>query len=623
MSDLISVDQLINCAKQSKVLCYDIEYKANDFGYSIKDFDLHGVGFATLCEGEIIAEYYTDRELIQRIINECFTMDIHCVAHYSQSDIAGLMAAGYKVPDNFLIDDTILIMSLLDENRSTYGLKKLAKSLYAVEMDEYKEAASEGLDSLRFQKYGKLDVMVELKIFCDNYEKLVESPSYQLYRDVLTPSIRTYADIMQVGCHWDIDRGLQMYLKIVPRITELEKKIYSKLGKLNIGSTQQLANRLFRDLGYSTDGLSASKKTGAISLDKKNLEILAKRHKVCQDIITWRSLNKMLSTYLNPYMARMRECGKVTGMYSLHSDTGRTRCSGENLQNVPTGFKNPLMSDLVIREGFVARPGKRLIVSDFAGLELRVAATVCQEPFFQDAFRKYSCSNCGDSGESRTMLHKCPSCGVDEHSGFKHGADLHSMTRDSILALKGDRQAAKVINFSIIYLAGAYKLHHEYPSLSPDEWDAIIQEYMGRLPGVRRYHQKQERLYKTGKVSWDIFGRRRYVALPKRTSDRVAYMKLYKRGLNQIVNQPIQGPAATLTQIAQNDLRHLWLCKNWWKTRAVVVNSVHDEIVAEVDEDIAVEAMKDVQFCMENCQRFLDVPLAAEPKIVTNWAQGK
>lgn len=620
---MIECSELIKCAKRSRVLTYDIEYIANDFGYSIKDFDIHGCGFATLCDNEIIAEYYTDRESIQRIIDECFTMDIHCVAHFSQSDIAGLLSAGYKVPDHFLIDDTILILSLLDENRQSYGLKKLAKDLYGVEMDEYKEAASGGLDSPRFMKYGKLDVMVELKIFCDFYEQLVESPAYDLYRNHLMPSIRTFADLMQTGCIWDIKHGHDMYLKIVPRIQDLEKRIYSKIGKLNLGSTQQLANRLFRDLGYSSDGLTVSRKTGKVSLDKKNLEALAKRHKVCRDIITWRSLNKMLSTYLSPYMNRMVSCGKVTGMYSLHSDTGRTRCSGENLQNVPTGFKNPDMRDLVIRDGFIARPGKKLIVSDFAGLELRVAATVCQERFFQDAFRKYSCKTCGCTGESNIMLHVCPECGESDESAFVHGADLHSMTRDSIAALKGDRQAAKVINFSIIYLAGKYKLAGEYPSLSPDEWQEIIDEYMGRLKGVKRYHLRQERLYREGKESIDIFGRRRYVPKPKRIADKVAYMKLYKRGLNQIVNQPIQGPAATLTQIAQNDLRAKWISGGLWKSRAMIINSVHDEIVCEVDEDLVDLCVLDVRDAMEGCQRFLDVPLKAEPKVVTKWSEAK
>jgi DNA polymerase I-like protein with 3'-5' exonuclease and polymerase domains len=606
------------------LLCFDIEYAASDFGFHTKDFDLHGCGFSTLCRDEIIAEYYTDRAIIQEIIDECFTMDIHCIAHYSQSDIAGLMSAGYKLPDNFLVEDTILLLSMLDENRQTYGLKAIARNMYNVDMEDYREAAKEGLSTERFYKYGKLDVMVELKIFCDHYDTLKDSPAFELYRE-LCKSVRTFADIMQVGMLWDVKVGYDLYLKIIPRIEEVEKRIYQTIGKINLASTPQLTNRLFRDLGYSTDGLPVSRKTGKVSLDKKAMAILAKKHKVCRDIVLWRSLKKVLSTYLTPYMEKMQNCGHVFGNYSLHSNTGRTRCSGENLQNVPTTFKNKSMEDLSLRSGFVARPGKKLIVSDFAGIELRVGATVCQEPFFQQAFRRYSCKVCGTEGESNIILHQCPDCGAaeDDKEGFWHGADLHNLTRDSIKQLNGDRSAAKAINFSIIYLAGPYKLHAEYPSISVDQWDDIIKAYLKKLPGVRRYHQTQEAIYKAGKESRDIFGRRRFVPLPRKTADPKKYKKEYKLGLNQIVNQPIQGPSAALIQIAQNDLRDVWLEKKWWKTQAMIINSVHDEIVTEVDIDLVDEAYKDLQFAMENCQRFLDVPLRAEPVICDSWAEAK
>lgn len=621
---MIEVDQIISCAKQSKVLCFDIEYKASDYGYREKGFDIHGCGFATICRGEIIAEYYTKREDIQRLIDECFTEEIHCIAHYGQSDIAGLLAAGYRVPDKFLIEDTILIMALLDENRKTYGLKQLAKTLYNVQMDEYKEAASEGLDTERFYKYGKLDVMIELKIFCDYYETLRDSPAFEIYRE-LCRSIRSIADMMYTGMVWDNDVGYEMYLQIVPKIEKLEKSIYSKIGKVNLASPVQLVNRFFRDLSYSTAGLEVSRKTGKVSLGKKNMAKLAKKHKVCQDIVTWRSLKKILSTYLAPYMESMNQCGAVFGNYSLHSNTGRTRCSDQNLQNIPSKFANPELKPFRLRKGFIPKPGRKMIVSDFAGLELRVGGTVCQEPFFQNAFRRYECKSCGATGSSNTILHACPHCGSaeNEESGFWHGADLHNLTRDSIKALKGDRKAAKAINFAIIYLAGPYRLHAEYDSLSVDEWEVIINEYLARLAGVRAYHANQEKIYKAGKECRDIFGRRRFVPLPKKTADSREYMKKYKSGLNQIVNFPVQGPAATLTLIAMNDIRDRWISKGWWQTKAMILNIVHDEIVCEADEDILHEAANDIRECMEACERFLDVPLRAEPTICNNYAEAK
>jgi DNA polymerase-1 len=622
---MIDHKDLIACAKESKVLTYDIEYEASDYGFHTKDFDLHGMGVATICDGEIIADYYTDRAIIQEIIDECFTMDIHCIAHFSQSDIAGLIRAGYRVPDHFLVDDTIMILCLLDENKKSYGLKKIAKSEYGIDMEEYKDAAKEGLDTDRFYKYGKLDVMIELKIFCDHYDSLKESPAFELYRKVLMPSIRTFADIMVAGMHWDINYGRDLYLRIIPRIQQVEKRIYAKLGKVNIASPQQLSNRLFRDLGYSTAGLEVSRKTGAISLDKRNLTKLASKYKVCQDIITWRSLKKVISTYLSDYMDKMNNCGRVFGMYSLHSDTGRTRASKSNLQNVIARFSNPEMKDLNLRKGFIPRPGKSMGVADFAGLELRVGATVCDEPFFKNAFRIYKCKCCGAEGQSNTILHHCPECGVfeDEKEGFWHGADLHGMVRDRITALKGDRSAAKVVNFAIIYLAGGFQLNRQYPALSVDEWNAVINDYLSELKGVRRYHRRQEALLKANKESRDIFGRRRYVKPPRKTGDAKQYKKEYKRALNILVNQPVQGPGSAINQAAQNHLRNKWIEKGWWVKRAVIIASVHDEIVIEMDKEIEQEALQDLTDSMEYQERLLDVPLRAEGKIVASWGDAK
>lgn len=620
---MIPYQQIIECAKESKVLCFDIEYSASEFGFHTPGFDLHGCGFATICNGEIVADYYQDREEIQEIINECFNMEIHCIAHFSQTDIAGLLAAGYYVPDYFLLDDTILILSLLDENRQSYGLKQLAKSLYGIEMEDYNTAASEGLDSERFYKYGKLDVMIELKLFCDHYEQLKESPTYELYREHLTVSIRTFADIMLHGMYWDEDYGRELFLKIVPRIRNLEEKIYASIGRLNLGSTKQLARRLFVDLGYSTEGLPLSKTTKAVSVNAASMVILAKRNKVCKDIVTWRSLKKILSTYITSYMTKMKQCGKVYGTFSIHSDTGRTRCSDSNCQNVPTKMEGEFLDDLEIRKGFVPRPGKIMAVADFAGLELRGAATVTQEPMFQNAFRQYTCKVCGTEGESNTILHNCPECGVfeDENEGFWHGLDLHSKTRDEIEALNGDRKAAKAANFQIIYLATAWTMHNAHPALSVEEWDVIIREYLRNRPNLVKYHKHQENLFRNGKPSYDIFGRRRFVKPPKKTGDVKKYKSEYKRGLNMIVNAGIQSPCAAITQMAQNTLRETWIKKGWWKTKAIIINSVHDEIITEFDEDIKEQAIKDLQWSMESQEKYLDCPLRAQPSIVNSWAE--
>jgi DNA polymerase I-like protein with 3'-5' exonuclease and polymerase domains len=296
------------------------------------------------------------------------------------------------------------------------------------------------------------------------------------------------------------------------------------------------------------------------------------------------------------------------------------------MQTVPKKFDSPEMKEIEIRKGFVPRKRKKMLVADFAGVELRGAATICPEPFFQQAFRHYHCRICGAEGESNTILHNCPSCGVfeNEKEGFWHGADLHSMTRDEIPALNGNRNDAKAVNFAIIYLASGWTLHQQHPHLSADQWQVIIDQYMSRLKGVQAYHKRQEEIYKSGKPSYDIFGRRRFVKLPKKTADAKKYRSEYKRGLNQIVNQPIQGPCSSaFTQIAMNKLRKVWIDKGWWKTKAMILAMIHDEIVSEADEDIIEEARVDLRDAMESCEVFLDVPVRSEARVVANWYEGK
>jgi DNA polymerase I-like protein with 3'-5' exonuclease and polymerase domains len=634
---VISHTTMIQGAKESKLLCYDIEYQADRFGPKKPDFDLHGCGFSTVIDGSIACEYYTDRAIIQEIIDSCFNDEIHCIAHNSQSDLVAFLSAGYRIPDHFMIDDTLVIMSLLDENRKSFGLKQLAKSLYKIDMIDYKTASKGGLDTQIFYEYGKRDVQIELKIFCDFYPKLKASPTYKLYREHLMPSIRTFTDISHFGMRWDQKFGKELYLRIIPRIQKLESEIYKKIGKTNLDSPDQLANRLFRDLGYSTEGLEVSRKTGKVSTGAKNLTKLAKTKPICASIITLRSLKKIISTYLTSYAESQQVCGKVSGSFFIHSKTGRTRCTDDNLQNVPTEYDqdNPFLKDIKLRDGFVCPDGWGMCVTDFAALELRVGATVCQEKFFQDVFRGYHCKVCGAKGKSNTILHACPKCGVfeSEKTGFWHGQDLHNKTRDEIPQLNGDRHASKTINFAILYLAGGWQLNSQYPAISVEDWEDIKEAFMARLPSVKKYHLTQKKLFEEGKTSWDMFGRRRFCPYPKqpkvfKTEEenkqaKKKYRSECKGGWNEIVNQPIQGPAAVFTQIAQNTFRAEMIKEGLWGNSVRIVNSVHDEIVTIFKHGLEKIASERIQYHMESCERFLDVPLRANPKIVTCWGDAK
>jgi len=583
-----------------------------------EEFDIHGCGFATIEDGKIINEYYTDREDIQAIIDAAFDGEVECIAHNSQFDLKILKRAGYTYSDP-LIRDTIVLLNLYDENMMSYGLKDLVPSIYNKEMVDYKTASAGGLDTEEFYQYGKDDVYWELRLYLDFRPKVKAKGCWDLYL-VLMKSILVFSDIMYTGMKWDIERARKLYLDLLSRSIKLEKEIHRKIGKINISSDDQLRNRFFRDLGYDSTGLNLTDK-GKIQLNDESMTKLSKKYKVCKLILEYRKIKKLIGTYVQPltHEAATSFDGRVHGSYSVHSDSGRTRCSDHNLQNVPTEYKDERFESLYgvnVRECFIAEEGRGLIVADHSQLELRTAAHETQDPSFLEAYLSYKCP-CGAEGKSKKLLRTCPKCGAEENEkeGFWHGLDLHTDTANAIEMLNGDRQAAKTCNFLLIYNGSAGRLHFSQKHIPMDVCERIKDEYLRKRPGVTRNIKRVEKLYQNNMPVMGLLGRQRRIPPEEKA-------RYYKGGLNKLNNFPMQWAGALIIQMGQIKFRNLMKKKGWWLTKVFLVNSIHDEIVVECDLDIIEEVAIDLRDCMEQCIQ-LRVPLRADPKIVANWADGK
>jgi len=612
----ISVAEMIKVATDSKLLCFDVEHESTT-KWSLPNFDIHGCGFSSFKDGKIISEYYTSREDIQKILTNCFVGDIEVIAHNASFDLNCLKSAGYVFQDP-LIRDTIVLLNLYDENMQSYGLKDVVPEIYGEKMSSYKEASAAGLDTQAFYDYGKDDVYWELRIYLDYRPKVKKKGCWELFT-VLMKSLLVFTDISYYGMLWDVDQARPLYIKLLAAKTRIEKSIFKKIGKLNISSPGQLKKRLFYELGYSPKGLVENRNTGKVALDEANLVILSKRYAVCKLIISYRKVAKLISTYIEPLTTEesVSKDGRVHGNFYLHSNTGRTRSSDHNLQNVPTEYSEPELAGINIRKAFVAGKGKKLIVSDYSQLELRLAGHITADKGFMDAYLNYSCP-CGAKGAANRILRNCPSCGAKENEsgGFWHGQDLHQATTDSIPQMNGDRKAGKVANLAIIYNAKAYRLHTQYPKISQDVWEDIVRGFLRKYSGVDRFLKSVTRSYRAKQPVMSLLGRQRNI------TDDARKERSEKLNLNQLNNFPGQAAGAIIIQLAQIKLRNRWKKKGWWIDKAMIINSIHDEIVIEADLDILDEAKEDVRECMENCIT-LKVPLRADPVIASSWGDAK
>lgn len=627
-------------AKSSGYLCFDIEYDPIRYkGIFHPGFCIHGCGFASLDGDKIVSEYVTDVDRIQAIINECFPdPSIQIVAHNAKFDILCLKRVG-MLPCDPQIRCTMIALNLLDENllATDIGLKPTVLREYGYKMMTFKEASANGLDAEVFRLYAEDDVQWELRLYLDLEPKLI--PFRDLYLKILMPSVLTFADVEYFGIYWDQDKSDEFYRKLYVSREQLLKQIYRKIGRLNLDSPIQLSKRLFNEMKYSTQ-YTEKGKNGSYCLDSTVLDQMASRYEVCNWIRAYRSCQKLIGTYLEPIQMQClnNEDSRIHSSYWLTSKTGRTKCSNVNNQNFPVAVGDDLgdlahiFQDVRIRSACSVPIGKKLAISDFNQLELRLSGHSMGEKDFINAYCDWTCFSCDSKGSSTTILHKCPNCGIVEDEkalskgiGFWHGRDLHTEVLEylppNMRQLLG-RKEGKALNFAIIFNAGGWRLHYEHPQMSPEDWQAAIDAIMFKRPHAKRYHENSERLLKSVGERESLFGRKRRIPKDQYTVKGSPDKKKFKAALNEFINAPIQGDGALLCQLSMVKLRKCWTEKGWWGTRVKIVNMIHDEIVVEADEEIIETVADDLQYWMENAASF-SVPIRASRGIYDNWADAK
>jgi len=423
----------------------------------------------------------------------------------------------------------------------------------------------------------KADITLRLKDIL--LEKLKTSGAENLYEEIEMPLIRVLGDMELAGIKLDVGVLKEIGKKLEKEIARLEKEIFELAGEeFNIGSPKQLGIILFEKL--KIDSKPKKTKTGQYSTSE---EVLKKYtgQPIIQKILTWRSLTKLKSTYVD---ALPKYINPVTGRIHTHFNqgvtaTGRLSSTDPNLQNIPIRTK----WGKEIRKAFVAEKGHKLLSADYSQIELRLIASFSKDPDMLKAF------------EQDEDIHRATAAKV-------FGIDLNEVT-------PAQRSHAKSVNYGIIYGLSAHGLSQQ-TGLSRSQSKQLIDTYFQTYPTLKDYIKQQvDKARELGYVE-TIFGRRRYL---KDIHSRNAIVRAAAE--RNAVNAPLQGSAADIIKKAMVNIHKRLETENY-KTKMLL--QVHDELVFEIPENELDNVKQLIKTEMEHVVE-LPVPLIVDIGVGDNW----
>ena len=425
------------------------------------------------------------------------------------------------------------------------------------------------------------DITLQLKHYFD--KELAAAENGKLFREVELPLVEVLTAMEQEGINLNTDFLLSFEKELATDISQLETSIYAQAGEtFNLASPKQLGPILFEKLQLVEKPKKT--KTGQYSTAEDVLSSLANDHKIVADILNWRSLNKLQSTYVKALPEEINpKTGRVHTVYNQAvAATGRLSSNQPNLQNIP--IRTPRGQQ--VRKAFIPRDEQHvLMAADYSQIELRIIAALSQDPAMVEAFQK--------------------------------GEDIHATTAAKVFNVpladvsREQRSNAKTVNFGIVYGVSAFGLSQQ-TNLSRSEAKTLIDAYYATYPKLRTYmHEQVETARENGYVE-TVLGRRRYL---KDINSQNAVVRAAAE--RNAVNAPIQGSAADIIKIAMINI-HKRLRDEPWESKMLL--QVHDELVFDVPKTEVEQLTAMVKEEMENAFS-LDVPLVVDVGLGDNWLE--
>ena len=497
--------------------------------------------------------------------------------------------ANYGITMNGIAFDTLLESYVL-ESHLPHNMDSLAERHLGMKTIRYEEVCGKGVHQIGFNQvdlkiatdYAAEDADITLRLHLELWPQIQESEGLlYVYEKIEMPAMRVLGIMERNGIRIDSALLAKQGQQVGKRLLELEGEIHKLAGQpFNIQSPKQIAEILFGQLE-----LPVIKKTpsGAPSTDEEVLQKLAEDYPLPARILDYRSLAKLMSTYIEklPRMADPKTGRVHTNFSQATAVTGRLASSDPNLQNIPVRTEEGRR----IREAFVPANGCKLLSADYSQIELRIMAHIAEDENLLTAFRD--------------------------------GKDVHQATAAEIFAIPLDevsseqRRYAKVINFGLIYGMSAFGLAGNL-GIERSAAQNYIAKYFDRYPGVAQYMERTRLEARENGYVETVFGRRLW--LPEIKGSNGPRRQGAERAA---INAPMQGTAADLIKLAMIAVED-WLEKEQLKTKLLL--QVHDELVFDVPLSEIELLQARLPGLMCNVAQ-LKVPLVVSIGIGDNWEE--
>lgn len=421
-------------------------------------------------------------------------------------------------------------------------------------------------------------------------EELRKQKLETVYEEIEKPLLPVLTKVNATGITLDVEYLKKLSKTFHKELKQLEKSIHELAGgEFNINSPKQLGTVIYDQLGLKP---ARQKKTatGARSTRESELVQMKDDHPIIAEILRYRELSKLVSTYIDNLPMMVSEDGRLrTTFIQTGTVTGRIGSRDPNLQNIPIKSEE----GRAVRQAFVAAKGYTLVSIDYSQIELRIAAILSGDKNLTEIFKK----------------------GEDVHSAV--ASQVFGVSRADITSEM--RRRAKVINFGILYGMGVVALRQNLgEGTSREEAQAFLNAYFNTYTRLAEYLEDTKAFARAHGYTETMFGRRRY--FPGITSGAPFIRAAAER---MAINAPIQGTEGDLLRIAMVDIDRFITAKGWTESVRMLLQ-VHDELVFEIKEDLVDEAIPELARLMSGVfkdRETANVPIEVEAKTGSNWSE--
>ena len=580
------ISELIDMLEQQSSVCFDTETT----GLNALTAEIVGLSFSWEAhKGFYVYINSGDEQRVLDLFKPFFRNEkIMKVAQNIKYDINVLLKYGVEVKGKLF--DTMLAHYLLqpDMSHSMNFLSETYLNYRPISIESLigkkgkNQKTMREVDKSELLKYAAEDADVTWQLMLKLNPLLDQKEVRTLFEDIEMPLVPVLSAMENNGVSLNTETLKELSVDLDFEIQKLEKMVFEQAGEVfNLSSPKQLGVVLFENM--KIDVKAKKTKSGQYSTSEETLQKLAGKHPIIDNILEFRQLKKLKSTYVDALPELINQSThKIHTTYSQAvAATGRLSSVNPNLQNIPIKTEKGRK----VREAFIPSYGNELYAADYSQVELRLMAEM--------------------SGDENMV------------EAFKNGNDIHTATASKVFNVPMNevdrvmRNKAKMVNFGIIYGISAFGLSQRL-NIKRKEAKELIEGYFLNYPGIKKFMEDSVSLAKEKGYVETIFKRKRFL---KDINSKNAVVRGYAE--RNAINAPIQGSAADIIKVAMINI-HKEIVENNLESKMIL--QVHDELVFDVApsekdkiEKIALEQMR-------NAVR-TSVPLEVEGAFGSNWLE--